>query len=75
MYHADHGPAHIHVEYQGHEALIDIDNGEVLSGHLPGRAYRLVREWSREHKIELLANWERAQNLEPLERIAGADVD
>ena len=22
MYHADHGPAHFHVEYQGHEALI-----------------------------------------------------
>ena len=31
MYHADHGPAHFHVEYQGHEALIVIETGEILA--------------------------------------------
>ena len=75
MYHADHGPAHIHVEYQGHEALVEIDTGEILAGKLPGRAIRLVREWAEQHRAELRANWQRAQNLEALERIAGADND
>ena len=75
MYHADYGPAHIHVEYQGHEALVEIDTGEILAGKLPGRAIRLVREWAEQHRAELRANWQRAQNLEALERIAGADND
>ena len=35
MYHAGHGPAHFHVEYQGHEALIVIETGEILAGKLP----------------------------------------
>jgi len=65
------------VEYQGHEALIVIETGEVLAGKIPGRALRLVREWCDEHQAELRANWQRAQNLETLdlERIAGADND
>lgn len=75
MYHADHGPPHFHVEYQGHEALVVIESGEILAGRLPGRALRLVREWADEHKIELMENWQHAQNLEPLDRIPGADVD
>ena len=75
MYHADHGPSHFHVEYQGHEALVEIETGNVLEGHLPGKALRLVREWVQEHRAELRSNWQRAQNLEPLERIPGADDD
>lgn len=38
MYHVDHNPAHFHVEYQGHEALVAIETGEILAGKLPGRA-------------------------------------
>jgi hypothetical protein len=30
---------------------------------------RFVREWAGLHRDELLANWERARNLEPLEPI------
>lgn len=30
MYFADHGPPHIHVEYQGHEALVAIVDGAIL---------------------------------------------
>lgn len=35
MYHDDHNPPHIHVEYQGHEALMDIKKGEILAGSYP----------------------------------------
>jgi hypothetical protein len=38
MWHDDHPPPHIHVEYQGFEALVDIRTGEVSEGRLPKKA-------------------------------------
>ena len=32
MYHDDHPPMHIHVEYQGYVALISIVTGEIIKG-------------------------------------------
>lgn len=32
MYHRDHNPPHIHVFYQGYEALITIEDARVLRG-------------------------------------------
>ena len=75
MYFDDHAPPHIHAEYQGHTALIAIANGELINGHLPSKAARLVKEWCLDHQSELMTNWERAVNLLPLERIPGADND
>ena len=75
MYHDDHNPPHFHVEYQGHEALIAIENGELLEGGLPNKALKLVREWATEHQRELLDDWQLAIQLKPLQRIAGADND
>ena len=75
MYHDDHNPPHFHVEYQGHEALIAISNGELMEGNLPNKALKLVREWSKEHQQELLDDWQLAIQLKPLHRIAGADND
>ena len=75
MYHADHPPPHFHVEYQGHEAFVGIETGDVIAGRIPVRAARIVNEWCREHRQQLMDNWKRAQALEPLERIPGADND
>ncbi|HEX7341695.1 MAG TPA: DUF4160 domain-containing protein [Rhodanobacteraceae bacterium] len=75
MYFADHAPPHIHVEYQGHEALVAIDSGVILEGALPKRAAALVRQWCLDHAAELAQNWTRAQALQPLSRIPGADND
>ncbi len=75
MWHDDHPPAHIHAEYQGFEALIEIKTGKVLKGSLPKNAKRIVREWCLKHQKELMLNWQKAQNFEPLERIKGADYD
>ncbi|MBA3772696.1 MAG: DUF4160 domain-containing protein [Ramlibacter sp.] len=75
MYHVDHPPAHFHVEYQGHEALVAIETGEVIEGRLPIKATRIVKEWALEHHDALMTNWQRARNLEPLERVPGADND
>jgi len=75
MWHDDHPPPHIHVEYQGFEALIDVRSGKITEGRLPNKAAAIVREWCLCHQSELLANWENAQRFEPLERIPGADQD
>jgi len=75
MYFADHGPPHIHVEYQGHEALIAIADGRILEGELPRRARSLVAQWCVDHRSELEQNWSKAQALLPLSKIPGADND
>lgn len=73
MYHNDNAPPHFHVEYQGHEAFVRIDNGEILDGRLPNRAQQILREWAVERQAELMLNWSKARALEPLNRIPGAD--
>jgi hypothetical protein len=75
MWHDDHPPPHIHVEYQGFEALVNIANGEVSEGELPRKVAAIVREWCLVHQAELQDNWQRAQRFEPLDRIQGADRD
>lgn len=64
----DHPIPHFHAEQAGQRASIAID-GTVLAGALPARGLRFVREWAALHRDELVANWERARNLQPLERI------
>ncbi|MFZ4860195.1 MAG: DUF4160 domain-containing protein [Desulfuromonadaceae bacterium] len=75
MYHDDHNPPHFHVEYQGHQALMTIESGEIIAGTLPNKAIKLVREWAKEHQQELLNDWQYAIDLKPLQRIPGADND
>ena len=75
MWHDDHPPAHIHVEYQGFEALVHIASGEVSEGELTRKVANIVKEWCLVHQAELQDNWQRAQRFEPLDRIQGADRD
>lgn len=75
MWHDDHPPPHIHASYQGFEALIDIRTDQVLEGYLPKKAVKIIKEWCLAHQYELIRNWEKAQQFEPLERIPGADQD
>jgi Domain of unknown function (DUF4160) len=75
MYHADHPPPHFHASYQGFEAFVAIETGEVLQGSLPRTAARMVRQWALDHHAELMANWDRGEALLPMEMIPGADLD
>ena len=75
MYHADHPPPHFHASYQGFEAFVRVDSGEILEGTLPKKAAKLVRQWALDHQAELLANWQRGEDLLPMEMIPEADLD
>jgi hypothetical protein len=75
MYHDDHPPPHFHASYQGFEAFVAVETGEILQGRLPKKAQRLVRQWALDHREQLMANWARGEALLPMEMIPGADVD
>jgi hypothetical protein len=66
LYYDDHAPPHFHAIYSGDEAVIRIDNLELLAGGLPRRARGLVLEWASAHQKELRTVWDRAGRHEPL---------
>ena len=57
MWHDDHPPPHIHVEYAGIEAVFQIPDGELLEGALPVKQNKLVQAWMVLHADELVADW------------------
>ena len=65
-----HHRPHIHVRYQGDEAVLAIDDGERLDGELPPRAMKLVQAWIELHRDELRVDWDLAVNGEEPFRIA-----
>ena len=69
MFFDDHPPPHFHARYGEYLAKISIADGDVIAGDLPIRALRLMQEWVGQHKAELLANWNKAERREPLDRI------
>jgi hypothetical protein len=73
MYWLDHSPPHVHALYQGFEALIAIETGEVIGGHLPPNALRIVREWVLLRRTELSDNWQRGRKHEPFQQVPGPD--
>ena len=52
-----HSAPHIHVRYQGAEAVFTLD-GACIQGDLGPRATHLVRDWCNERTTELLQAWE-----------------
>ena len=75
MYWRDHPPPHIHVLYQGFEAVVDIATGEIFGGRLPPNAARIVREWVLRRRVELMDNWQRGRRRQAFLRVAGPDED
>lgn len=60
---------HVHVEYQGAEAVVDIVAGALIDGELPPAKLKLVLAWVEIHRDELLADWSLASRGEPIFRI------
>ena len=70
MFFNDHPPPHFHASYGEHDALIDIESGNVLQGYLPNTALNLVQEWRAQHVKELRQAWDSARKPEALRKIA-----
>ena len=64
-----HNLPHLHVEYQGREAVVTIPGGELLEGELPANKMRLLLAWIEIYQEELMADWSLAVRGEPVFRI------
>jgi len=69
MFWREHRPPHFHAFYADHHAEVEIASGAV-EGYLPSRALKLVQEWRRLHKGELMVDWDLAEKRRTLKRIA-----
>ena len=69
MFWKDHAPPHFHAKYGDFEAVITIDSGEIVEGHLPPRVLGLVQEWREYHRTELAEGWNLARERKALKRI------
>jgi len=61
-----HHLPHLHVEYQGMQAVISIPDGNLLECDFPAKKLRLVQAWITIHEEELMADWALAVNGEPV---------
>jgi hypothetical protein len=75
VFYNDHAPPHFHAFYESREARVAIETGEVISGHLPTRQRRLVREWTLMYHDRLMEAWAHARIGRAPERIPGLDAD
>ncbi len=72
MYYFDnkqHKVPHIHVKYQGEEAVFSILDGKILEGNMKTNKKKLVEAWILIHEDELMADWELAINGEEIFKI------
>jgi hypothetical protein len=69
IYYREHNPPHFHAKYASQTASFVIEDLRILEGSLPPRVVSLVVEWALEHKQELLLDWNKAMNKQPLEKI------
>jgi hypothetical protein len=68
IFNREHIPPHIHAEYSGYKAAIDIKDG-IVKGEMPKRALNLIFEWIEKHEAEIMENWELAIAGKPLKKI------
>lgn len=61
-----HHLPHLHVEYQGQQAVISIPDGNLLEGDIPAKKLRMVQAWIAIHEEELMADWSLAVSGEPV---------
>jgi hypothetical protein len=70
MFWDEHAPPHFHARYGEFEALVDIRSLEIMEGSLPRRAMAMVMEWAKEHRGELMEDWELCVRRQMPRRIA-----
>ena len=64
----DHAPPHFHARYGAQEVTIEIQTG-IVTGKMSRRALNMLFDWLDLHRDELMDNWNRARNGEPLQEI------
>ncbi|MEW6609331.1 MAG: DUF4160 domain-containing protein [bacterium] len=55
-----HHRPHIYVNYGENDAIIAIEDGEIIEGNLPKKKLKLVQAWIEIHQEEIMADWKLA---------------
>jgi hypothetical protein len=65
----EHPPRHIHIKYGEHQAVMALENLNIIDGKLPKKCRELVSEWAQLHQQELIDMWDSQnfQTIAPLE--------
>ncbi len=53
----EHPPRHIHIKYSEYEAVMELENFNIIDGEVPKKCYQLVKEWAELHQAELINMW------------------
>jgi hypothetical protein len=64
----DHRPPHFHAEYGEFKVSVEINTG-IVQGRFPRRALKSLLEWYELYRDQLLADWQLAEQHQPLNRI------
>ncbi len=66
---SEHPPRHIHIKYAEYEAVMELENLNIMEGALPKKCRQLVREWAEIHQEALIDMWntQNFHKIEPLE--------
>jgi hypothetical protein len=65
----EHHTPHIHAKYAEYTAVIDIEANDVIVANFPRKKLKLVQTWVDLHQDELLANWDLANEGQPIRNI------
>jgi len=57
VYGRDHLPPHIHAFHGDDEALVNIQSGKIIKGHLPIKKLKIVQLWLGENKERAETNF------------------
>jgi len=50
----EHPPEHIHIKYGEYDAVMELQNLNIIEGSVPRKCRQLVREWAEVHQEELI---------------------
>jgi len=69
MYFKEHGVPHFHALYGEYNAIFKIDTMEMIEGDLPNRAHKMIKEWGKMYKNELIEIW----NTQKIKKLPGLE--
>lgn len=64
-----HNPPHFHASYGEHNISVAIRDSRVLAGGLPKSKEKILFEWARSHRQDLMDRWDDSQYGRAINRI------
>lgn len=65
----EHNPPHIHAFYGKYASIININTLEEMEGKIPIKALKIVKEWIKVNRKEILEIWDtqKFKKIKPIE--------